>query len=147
MDRVGAVSVGPRVPRRTALAIATAGLVAVAGCDDGETPAPAATASPDPDVALVDGVLTELADAERLATAAGAIELAALHRAHIEALDGTPPTGVPGRTAGSDAVRRREQRLQNHLESAALQAESGALARLLAAMSAAVSQRLSGGFA
>jgi hypothetical protein len=57
-------------------------------------------------------VLTELGGAERLATAAGATELAALHRAHIEALEGTPPTGGPARTAGADAVRRREQRLQ-----------------------------------
>ena len=137
------MSVGPRLPRRSALALA-AGLVVVAGCDDGETPTPAPTPTPDPDVELVDRVLAELKGAERLATAAGDGGLAALHRAHIEALDGTTPTGGPARRAGADAVRRREQRLQQHLESAALTAESGALARLLASMSAAVSQQLVG---
>jgi hypothetical protein len=138
------VSVGTRLlARRTTLALAAVGLVAVAGCDDGDekSPAPTVTPTPDPDTALVDRVLTELAGAERLASAAGELELAALHRAHIEALDGTPPTGVPGRQVGADAVHEREQRLQAHLVEAAVAAESGELARLLASMSAAVSQR------
>jgi hypothetical protein len=144
LDRVGAVSVGSRpLLRRTTLALAAAGgLVVVAGCDDGdERPAPAPSPSPSPDTALVDRVLIELAGAERVASAAGELELAALHRAHIEALDGTPPTHEPGRTASKDAVDRREQRLQTHLVAAAVAAESGELARLIASMSAAVAQR------
>ena len=136
------MSPGPRLPRRSAIALAAAGLVAVAGCDDGSTPAPPATPAADPDVALVDRVLRRLVAAERVAAAAGETGLVALHRAHIEALDGTPPTGSTARKSAPGAVRAEEQRLQQHLESAALAAESGALARLLASMSAAVSQRL-----
>jgi hypothetical protein len=142
VDRVGAVSVGPLLPRRTALTLAAAGLVAVTGCDDGDQPTPAPTPTPDPDVALVDHVLAELAAAQRLTAAVGDADLTALHRAHIEALDGAPPKGRLGDMPRTDAVRRAEQKLQKHLESAALAAESGALARLLASMSAAVSQRL-----
>jgi hypothetical protein len=138
------VSVGSRpLLRRTTLSLAVAGgVVAVAGCDDGdEKPAPSATPGPDPDTALVERVLTALAGAERVASAVGELELAALHRAHIEALDGTPPTGEPGRTTSREAVRRREQRLRTRLVDAAVAAESGELARLLASMSAAVAQR------
>lgn len=136
------MSVGPCLPRRTALALAAAGLVAVASCDDDPARTAAATSTPDPDVALVDDVLVRLKAAERLATAAGDADLADLHRAHIEALDGSVSTGRRGRKLGADALRRREQQLQQHLQTAALAAASGALARLLASMSAAVSQRL-----
>jgi hypothetical protein len=136
------VSVGPRLHRRSALALAAAGAVAVAGCDDDPTPTPLATPTADPDVALVDRVLVQLRGAERVARAAGEADLAALHRAHIAALDGTPPTGSPALKTAPGAVGTREKRLQQHLADAALQARSGALARLLASMSAAVSQRL-----
>ncbi|HEY0952789.1 hypothetical protein, partial [Nocardioides sp.] len=64
---------GPRLARRSAIALVAgplAGLVAVSGCDD-DHPSPAgsptATSAPDPDVALVDGVLDELGQALRLA--------------------------------------------------------------------------------
>jgi hypothetical protein len=89
-------------------------------------------------------VLAELRRAHRLATAAGLTGLAALHAAHIDALDGTPPRD--GRRRGVDpaVVRRHERQLQARLVDAAMAAESGALARLLASMSAAVSQRLVG---
>jgi hypothetical protein len=136
------VSVGPLLRRRTALTLAAAGLVAVTGCDDGDRRTPAPTPTADPDVALVDEVLAHLKAAERVALSVGDSDLVALHRAHIEALDGTPPTGRPGRMPRTDALRRQEQKLQQHLESAALAAESGALAQVLASMSAAVSQRL-----
>ena len=138
------MSAGPRLPRRSAIALAAAGLVAATGCDDGSAPTPDATATADPDVALVDRVLRQLAAAERVARAAGETELVALHRAHIEALDGTPPTGSVPRKSAPGAVRGQEQELQGHLQAAALAAGSGALARLLASMSAAVSQRLAG---
>ncbi len=86
-------------------------------------------------------MLKKLADAERHAAAGGFPDLAQLHKTHIEALDGTPPTSSPGH-ASTSAVRRRERALQADLVEAAMAAESGALARLLASMSAAVSQQL-----
>jgi hypothetical protein len=163
------VSTGARpVRRRTALALAGAGLLAVAGCDGqggsgaGATPtAPVAggaselpgasatstaespTTPADPDQAVVEDVLAELVGAERLATAAGAVDLALLHRAHIHTLDGAPP--APSRApsgVSTDRLRRREERLHQVLVDAAMAAESGPLARLLASMSAAVSQQL-----
>lgn len=140
---------GPRLARRTTLALSAgvaagvaAGLVAVAGCDDGTGRRAAATPTPDPDVALVEGVLDELGRALRLASAAGMTDLVTLHRAHITALDGTPPAPGPVRRVDAVAVRRREHLLQAHLVEAAVAAESGPLARLLASMSAAVAQRL-----
>ncbi|WP_243057331.1 hypothetical protein [Nocardioides sp. SR21] len=143
--------VGPLpLARRTALTLGAVAIV-TSGCDDGDKSdpagAPSATPAPDPDVALVDAVLVDLARAERLALAAGLPGLAVLHREHIEALDG--PEEVAGGTAvaTTEAVRRTEQRLQKRLVQASVAAESGALARLLASMSAAVSQRLPRGLA
>lgn len=140
---------GPRLSRRSALAAGLvgglAGAVAVGGCEgseSGATPTPTPTPSVDPDAALVEDVLARLARAERTATAGGRLEVAAMHRAHIEALDGEPPAARSQRAVGDDAVRRREQQLQRDLVAAAMAAESGALAGLLASMSAAVSQRL-----
>ena len=141
------MSTGPRLHRRSALALATAGAVAVAGCDDRSTPTPLATPTADPDVALVDRVLRQLAAAQRVAEANGDRDLVALHRAHIEALDGTPATGAVPLKSAPGALAGAEKRLQRQLERAALAAASGALARLLASMSAAVSQRLAGGLA
>ncbi|GAA1153375.1 hypothetical protein [Nocardioides aquiterrae] len=136
------MSVGPRLHRRSALALATAGAVAVTGCDDGSRPTPLATPTTDPDVALVDRVLRQLALAQRVAEANGDQDLAALHRTHIEALDGTPATGTVPLKSAPGGLAGAEKRLQKQLERAALAAASGALARLLASMSAAVSQRL-----
>jgi hypothetical protein len=145
------VLAGPRpLPRRTALALGVAA-IAVAGCDDGDSsdPAGVSTSTPeaDPDVALVDSVLDELEGAERLAYAGGFNGLAALHRAHIAALDGEETMLAPGH-ATKDTVRRNEVRMQRVLARAAMTAESGALAQLFASMAAAGSQRLApGGFA
>lgn len=137
---------GPLLPRRTALVLGAA-VVALAGCDgdDSAEPGrvPSATPSVDPDLALVDTVLSGLTRAEQLALGAGLADLAALHRAHIEALDG-PPAAPPAGTSKA-AVPRYEQRLHRLLVAAAANAESGALARLLASMSAAVGQQLSAG--
>lgn len=142
---------GPRLARRTTLALsvgAAVGSVVVAGCDDDsgvpEGVGPTATPDPDPDVALVERVLDELSAALRHASSAGAAGLVALHRAHIDALDGTPVGSTPGRPVPAGDLRRRERRLQGHLVEAAVAAESGALAGLLASMSAAVAQRLAG---
>ena len=95
----------------------------------------------DPDTALVDEVVTELIRAERVATAGGRLSWPAC----------TAPTSRPRRqgpfrvaraTGPAAVVRRREQHLQAHSVDAAMAAESGWLARLLASMSAAVAQRL-----
>lgn len=151
MDRVGGVSAEPRLHRRAAVAgglgAGLAGLAALTGCDDGDNPGPSGTPTPDPDTVLVEGVRTRIGRAQRVATAAGLPRLAALHRAHLAALDGEPPTGGRRTHPTPADVRRVETRLQQHLVEAAASAESGALARLLASMSAAVAQRLAAGLA
>jgi HPt (histidine-containing phosphotransfer) domain-containing protein len=138
------VSFGSRpVLRRSALGLGVSGLVALSACDGpGDPAAPGPSHAADPDVALVARVRAEIAAAHRLASAAGSADLVALHRAHLEALDAEVPDARPVRDVPADAVRRREQRLQQQLADAALAAASGALARLLASMSAAVRQQL-----
>ena len=136
---------GPHLlARRTALTLGAV-VIAASGCDDGDrtgpADAPSSTPTPDPDAALVDAVLADLGRAEALALGAGYADLAGLHRAHIEALDGPEPSTPAGR-ASRESVRRAEQRLQRQLVQASVAADSGALAQLLASMSAAVSQRL-----
>ena len=134
---------GPRLARRTTLAVAA--LAVLSGCDDGDRDEQdgAPTAAPDPDTELVAAVVAELTRAQRVASSAGATDLVALHGAHLEALDGTPATDPPSRTSGAVDLARRERRLQSHLVEAAVAAQSGALAALLASMSAAQSQVLS----
>lgn len=155
MDRVVVVPVGPRLTRRTTLALpvgvglgVASGVVVVAGCEDGSDgtggPVPTATPEQDPDAALVTRVLGELSAAQRHASSAGAAGLVALHRAHIAALDGTTVGTAVRRPVPVGDLQRRERRLQRHLVEAAMAAEGGALAGLLASMSAAVSQRLAG---
>lgn len=133
----------PLLSRRALLGVGTITLTALAGCasDSDPTPESAPKTSDDPDQDLVDRVLDELAGAEQLAIAAGVATLALLHRTHIEALDGSPVPPTPGATTMA-ALRRTERRLQTQLTDASLAAESGGLARLLASMSAAVSQHL-----
>lgn len=155
------MSAGPRLARRTALALG-AGVIVLTGCDDGGTPSGAAvdrSTEPDidpdidPDVALVGGVVDELTRARAIATTAGAADLVALHDAHLEALDGatgsveaspSPSTSPPASTAPGRArdLWRHERALQARLVEAAVAARSGALAALLASMSAAQSQVL-----
>jgi hypothetical protein len=76
--------------------------------------------------------------------------VAAVHLGHAELLlgalgDATTPGGadpIPARARAAWAVvRRREGALQETLRGAALRAQSGALARALASMSAAVAQQ------
>ncbi|MCW2772777.1 MAG: hypothetical protein JWN91_1103 [Nocardioides sp.] len=131
--------------RRTTLAlgvVGAAGALVVAGCDD-DTDAPASTPTraEDPDGDLVDSVLEELSGAYRMTVAGGFPALTAMHAAHIVALEGTPPPPAPGHATAA-AVRRNEQRIQAFLVESAVGADSGALARLLASMSAAVAQQL-----
>ena len=74
--------------------------------------------------------------------------LGELHAAHIEALDGertvgdAPAVAFAGPADALRRVRAREQQGQRRLAGWAVAAESGALARLLASMSAGVAQHL-----
>ena len=130
---------------------------------DGSSSAPAPSAGTDGtdgtrrDAALVDDVLDELATATGVVLAAqrGARRLRAdlrpllvLHGEHVRLLGARLPVEPPdagGRRSARErlaAVRRREQRLERVLLEAAVAADSGPLARLLASMAAAVAQRL-----
>lgn len=134
---------GPRLPRRAALALGAAGLVAVAGCEsDGtsEPDPPPTTPEPDADQELVDRTVASITAVWRLT--GDRPSLAAVHLAHVEALGGEIDVTPVRRAVDADALRRREDALQRELVRAAMTAESGALARLLASMSAAVSQQL-----
>ena len=130
------------------------------------SPAGSSTGHADPDVALVERVRTELADILALVTATGAANdslrgrlrpFRELHRAHLAVLTDAGETGSPaaspsGATGDLSVARspasalhqvvRREQLTRARLADAAVAAESGTLARLLASMSAAVAQQL-----
>jgi hypothetical protein len=158
----------PLVHRRTAVVGAFGGLAATvlaAGCEtgndlappsDGPTPSTSATTHEQtPDEALVDDVLEDLAAAVDVVVAARAFRaprqslapLLRAHRAHVDVLEGEIDPGSDAEAptnadAALLAVRRSERALQASLVDAAQRAESGALARLLASMSASVSQHL-----
>ena len=131
------------------------------GCDLGDPPAadpPSASAAPaaDPDAALVEAVIAELDELVALVTAAAAARpglapglaaYAALHQAHRSTLpdrEGEPARPRISGSAGevADRVRRREGQARRRLADWALAAESGALARLLASMSAGIAAQL-----
>jgi hypothetical protein len=110
----------------------------------------------DPDEALVARTREDVTEAATLVAAAGKgraalrRELAPyrrLHAAHLAALPGDDLEVSPVRVRGDAAaarrrVRRGEQALQVRLADAAVEAQSGQLAALLASMSAAIAQRL-----
>jgi hypothetical protein len=147
--------------RRTALGVALGGLLVTTACDlddldprSDPDPSGAPTAPPvDADTALVAEVVADI-DATLAALPAarslGALPaaLTALHLAHRAALTDDPaptPPATGQRLAAGRArakVRRLEGAHQGRLDDACLAAGSGALAALLASMSAAVSQRL-----
>src|SRR5204862_1110078 len=110
---------------------------------------PTVEGEPDPDRALVDAVVSQVSGVLALVKSARRhrelrttlAPLVALHTAHLEVL-GADPAGASGRP-GSPAsayrqVRTQEQALQQHLAGSAVDASSGALARLFASMSARV---------
>lgn len=125
----------PQLSRRILLTAGVAGAGLVSACGVARSPAPAS--ADDPDRSLVDEVVARITATAALA--ARAPDLLAMHAAHLDALDAAPP--VPGR-APLARLRRSEQQLQRFLVGASMTAESGQLARLLASMSAAVSQQL-----
>ena len=107
------------------------------------------------DEALVDEVLGELSAALGLLVGSrkdptlrqALAPIVRAHRQHIEALEGDLPAASPSGAAldAADAlraVRRSERLLQASLADAAGRAESGALAMLLASMSASGTQHL-----
>jgi len=147
------------------------GLVVLTACDvddlrppedqAGPTPSPSLsdTVAPEPDA---DTVLAEDA-AHAIAAAAVAVSavrrdfprlrprlqpLARMHRAHLEVLESSDERSVPSpapAASPADAVARLrtvETTLQQTLATGAVEAQSGGLARLLASMSASVSQHL-----
>jgi hypothetical protein len=142
--------------------------VLAAGCDTGDdvgendatgspSPSPSVAQEPEqtPDEALVDDVLADLGAAVAVVQAAHRFRelrpaLAPLlhaHRAHVEVLEGelasdSPATRPPNALAAVDAIRVSETQLQTTLVDASGRAESGALAKLLASMSASVTQHL-----
>lgn len=158
---------GPRVTtRRTALGGALAGMLALSACDlesldprsAPEDEDPGSAPAVDADSALVDAVLVglagtigELAKLRRSSPAARKVlsSFIELHRAHADVLGTLPDTsGRLPETAGADVMtqlRSIETRAQRDLTEAAVRAESGALARLLASMSAGVAQYLEAG--
>ncbi len=130
----------------------------MAGCDDApapDLPAPSvsSTAAPDADADLVDDLIGKIvATAPVVASARRQHRelrqplrpFVELHRHHLAALDFPEDTKFANTSAsvGLAEVRRAEVTLQRHLTEAAVQAESGALAQLLASMAAAVAQHL-----
>lgn len=155
-----------RTSRRGAL-IGTLAVLTTSGCDaltpappadtgpGNETSEPTTESSPDPDEALVAEVRDDLTDVSVLVASALKArpglrtELApfgTLHARHLRALDSHRPQDRRPVTGGAGAVRTavraREARLEASLAAAALAAESGPLAALLASMSAAVAQQL-----
>jgi hypothetical protein len=147
-----------------------AATVLLVGCDHGDDIAPpgasgspsAGSASPSPsppdrtpDEILVDRVVGELTTvlavlaqawkAPPLRKAVGALIKA--HRQHLRVLGGrvtdpSPPGPPPDPAGALRSARRAEQHLRKTLVDAAESAESGALAKLLASMSASVTQHL-----
>jgi len=161
---------GARLTRRGALGLGMG--VAVAGCSLNnpfsaeKTPAADAVRDLAPDVAVAVEAAALLRAAQAAVVSTGerhpaiAPKLAGLlatHRAHLDAVvdavpdgvDTSPGTGtpyvVPARPARAlTQLVTTEHALHDGLVGLALRAESGAFARLLGAMSAAVSQQLHG---
>ena len=131
------MSAPSRLSRRAALAAGAGTLLAVPGCgrEAGTPPRPAADG--DPDRALVEEVIEGITATAALS--ARVPELTAVHAAHLAALEAAP--AIAGRTPLA-RLRRAEAGLQRLLVDASVRAESGALARLFASMSAAIAQQL-----
>lgn len=153
----------PPLTRRTALGATLVGLVAAAGCDLDDLdprsePAPpdeaAPSTPPEADALLAESVVVDLL---ALQVAIGQVRagqrarfrpLARLHRRHLAELDGpavgegAPTSAAPTSVVSAASIIRSEQRLQRRLATAAIEAESGELAVVLASMSAAVAQQL-----
>lgn len=151
---------------RRGLLVGALGVAALSACDtdglrppeDDPTAAPSPTSSatvePDADQTLVNAVVTALIGAETVVARARQLPrlkralapLARAHAAHLEVLEadneGVAPAPPAPYADSLGEVRTTEEGLQRMLANAAVEAQSGALARLLASMSASVSQHL-----
>lgn len=164
----GAAAAGPALGRRAVL-LSGAAVVTLTGCSlnnpfsTEQIPATEAVRDLAPDVAVaIEAVTLLVAAASALAATTAAYpalagrlaSLAAAHQAHLDALTAAVPDRVDvsadpapyevpaSRSAALASVRTSEAVLQDRLVALALRAESGAFARLLGSMSAAVAQRL-----
>jgi len=156
----------PLLRRRTAV-LGLAATVLATGCDHGDdigtsspsktpsTPAPSTSApAQTPDEVLVDTTIDQLTTAYGVVVTARRFKslrqplapLVKAHRRHVEVLEGELEGWTAPELADPDtalqAVRRSEKKLHAALVEAAGKAESGALAKLLASMSASVTQFL-----
>ena len=166
-----APSVRPAVGRRSLVAVAAAS-VALSGCDSlggagDEAPGTGAAPEDDPDLGALAEALETVDGAAALVSAATTASpglagrlagLTAMHAEHHEALSGAagsggpeptppspttaPPTAAGAGPPGLAQVRAAERHLATRLAQLSLAARSGAFARLLAVMSAAVHQQL-----
>lgn len=162
-----------RLSRRAALGLgvgATAGLT-LAGCSlnnplsDDKTPASEAVRDLAPDVAVAVEAVTLVRGAQVAAARTGQqhpelasrlADLLATHQAHLDAVVEAVPDRVDTSTGGTAYVvparpgralarlAATERSLHDALVGLAMRAESGAFARLLGSMAAAVSQQLRG---
>ena len=154
-----------KATRRSAMAASGAAALGLAGCttDEPASSSSAASASsstatettaPEPDrvaldraVELTAGLIAGLAGADPVLDTGG--RLAAIHEAHLAALQEaagttfTPLPSPPGRRLTAARLRRRELNAQRELARLAQAAESGALARVFASMSAGIAAGLS----
>jgi hypothetical protein len=145
------------------------GLAALTACDvddlrppeDEQEPTPAAspttTPEPDADRSLADDLAHEIAAAlvlvDELRRSFPRLRkrlqpLARMHRTHLEVLEPPDDRDVPSPAPAASpaqalaALRATEVALQERLAAAAVEARSGALARLLASLSASVAQHV-----
>jgi hypothetical protein len=132
--------------------LAGALVVPVSGCDLLPESTPATPAPPTADEVLVGRVTASIREVREVAAAVpGGTRVAAVHDAHLEAL-GAPvpsastsasPTGSPTPAPRKVAeLARAERALETTLTEAAVRAEDGGLARLLASMAAGVAQQV-----
>lgn len=151
-----------RASRRAVLGGGTAAGAALlattsAGC--GAEPSADGPAGPpvDSDSDLVGAISAQITEAATLALATGTAvpalrplsrRFSALHTAHLRELgqDDDAPGGKVGGSPATAKARllRSEERLQQRLVKAALDAESGALAQVFASMAAAIAQERAG---
>jgi hypothetical protein len=158
-----------KATRRSALTASGLAVLGLAGCTADEPASSSSdaspstsqsvsgateTAAPDPDqvaldraVALTASLLAALEEANPVIDPAG--RLAAIHEAHLVALQEaagaafTPLPSPSGRRLTAARLRRRELDAQRELARLAQAAESGALARVFASMSAGIAAGLS----
>lgn len=154
-----------RATRRATVTATGAAVLGLAGCTDdaapgaqgtGPTSSPTTTTTGGPDldrvaldraVVLTTGLLDLLAAGDRPLDPGG--RFAAMHTEHLAVLDeatgssesASPTRGVPV-VVGPSAFRRRESAAQRELAHLAQEVASGALARMLAAMSAGIAAHL-----